>query len=292
MRTLTVDKDKYHIPSSWNELTPDQLFRIGQLSGGERTPGDFKLKALLKVTGLKVMKHREVMIDDIPHYYLENEHRRVHLISIEALNEVCAAIDFMFEIDNEKNPPQWTLSSRLTRNIIGPVKTSRGIWYGPADYLSNLITEEYIRAEVSLFHYHKTRRTEYLDKLVAALWRPAAVKPTSHDIREPYDDGTVDSRAVIASSIPMEVKNAILMFYEGCRKALRNKFDSASGGTAPADEDILMQFMRMISGLANNDVTKHDQVRRAPLYDTLITTDELARQQKEMEKKLSNKKKR
>ena len=47
-----------------------------------------------------------------------------------------------------------------------------------------------------------------------------------------------------------------------------------------------MQFMRMVNGLANNDVTKHEQVRRAPLMDTLITIDELARQQQELEQKM------
>lgn len=286
MRTLTINAEKFHIPASWNELTPDQLLRVGQLSTTQRSPADFKLKVLLKVTGLTVMLRHEVMIDDEPHYYLQSHSRKIHLVSLAALNEVCEAIDFMFEVDRAATPPQWMLSSRLTRNIIGPLKTQRGLWYGPADYLANLVTEEYIRAEVSLYRYYETHRVNYLDVLVATLWRPVAASPTTTDVREPFDDGAVASRAVIASVLPAEAKNAVLMFYEGCRKALNAKFRSASGGKGKADKDIFMQFMRMVNGLANNDVTKHEQVRRAPLMDTMITIDELARQQQELEQKM------
>lgn len=291
MKTLAINADKFQLPGSWNELTPDQLLRVGQLSTTQRSPADFKLKVLLKVTGLTVMPRREVLINDEPHYYLQSHNRKIHLVSLAALNEVCEAIDFMFEIDSKSTPQQWTLCSRLTRNIIGPLKTSRGMWYGPADYLSNLITEEYIRAEVSLYRYYETHRVNYLDMLVAALWRPVATSPTSTDVREPFDDGAVASRAVIASMLPAEAKNAVLMFYEGCRKALNAKFKSASSGKSKADKDIFMQFMRMVSGLANNDVTKQEQVRRAPLMDTLITIDELARQQQELEQKMKKQRK-
>lgn len=292
MKTLTINADRFHLPASWNELTPDQLLDIGKLMQCKRTPGDYKLKVLLKITGLTVMQRHEVIIDDEPHYYLRTSKNKVHLVSLQALREVVDSIDFMFEIDKLTDPPKYILSSRLTRNIIGDINAGGEIWTGPADYLSNLITEEYIRAEVSYYRFHETGKADFLNALVATLWRPYAAHPSSIDLREAYDDGLVNKRMAQAEKIGGEYKNAILLFYSGCRRALAAKFrHSGEGKKGKSDKDIFMQFMRMVNGLADNDVTKHELVRRAPLFDTMITIDELARQQAELEQKMKKRRK-
>lgn len=287
MIPLSINADKFHLPSSWNELTPDQLLRVAQLMQANRTPGDYKLKVLLKITGLTVVEQKEVMVDGEAHFYLQNRNKKVYLISIEALREITDAIDFMFEVEKLSDPPTYILSSRLTRNIIGDIPTSSGNWTGPADHLTNLITEEYIRAEVSYYRFHETGKTEFADALLATLWRPYAENPSSIDNREPFDDGMVNKRMRQVSEIPAIYRNAVLLFYAGCRRALASKFrNSSSGSQSKSDKDIFLQFMRMVNGLADNDVTKHEQVRRAPLLDTMVTIDEIARQQKELEQKM------
>ncbi len=47
--------------------------------------------------------------------------------------------------------------------------------------------------------------------------------------------------------------------------------------------------MRMVNGLANNDVTKHESVRQTYLMEMMITVDEMARQAEEMEAKIKKK---
>jgi hypothetical protein len=292
MRTLTLNKDKFHLPSSWNELTREQLLRIGELAMTNRTPADYKLKLFLKVTNLRVEQHKEVMIDGEPHFYMCSVNRHVHLVSLAALSEVIEALDWMFvKEENAENTERFVLSSRLTRNLIGDIKTPDGVWTGPADYLTNLSTAEYIRAEISFYKYHESQREEYLNALVATLWRPYAENQASTDNRIEFDDGADASRAIAVRQVPHDVCNAILFFYSGSRNALRMKFrhSNESKGEKSSEKDIVMQFLRMINGLAENDVTKHEAIRKAPLMDTLVTIDELARQQKELELKMKKK---
>lgn len=304
MKTVTIGKEQgkgeiFHIPDSWNQLTSDQLLRIAGLSLQQITPSDFKLKALLSITGLRLVEKREVMVDGIPHFYLRTPGKNVFLFNLEELGSLCDLLDFLFERVEKKVPgkgktevfEEWLISSRLIRNIIGPIKVGDAVWHGPADALSNITTGEFIRAETSLSLFFKTGTMSYLHKLVAALWRPAADQPSSTDIREPFDDGLVDVRAKDVRKVPEAVQQSIVLFYTGCRKAISAKFTYASEGkgSKTADGDVLMEFMRMVNGLAQNDVTKHDAVRKAYLMETMITIDELARQAKELEARLKKK---
>jgi hypothetical protein len=141
-----------------------------------------------------------------------------------------------------------------------------------------------------LHKFNESKNTDHLRMLFATLWRSASEKPTSTDIRVLFDDGLVETRSKLAKDVPLKVLLAVLLFYTGCRKAIGAKFryasNSESSGTP--DRDLFMNFMRMVNGLADNDVTKQEAVRQAYLMETMITIDEMARQAEEI-KKMSKK---
>lgn len=284
MTTLTINDSHFNLPTTWNELTGEQILRVAELASLKITPSNFKLMVLLAVTGLKVVEDDPVNIDGMPHYYLKCYNKNVHLVSVQDIEACTRRLDFMFEKEVKGLNEKWVLNSWVTKNIIGEVKHDGHLLYGPSDNLTNITTEEYIRCEVSFYKYHEKHRPEYLNDLFAALWRPAGGN-NSTDIREAYDDGIVISRAKTLSKVPFKYKMAVLLFYTGCRKSLMSKFKNSSSGGGGTEKDIFMQFMRLVNGLANNDVTKHEQVRKSLLMDTLITIDEIASQQKESERK-------
>lgn len=290
MTTLSINDSRFMLPGTWNEFTCDQILRIAELSVLKITPINFKLHVLLAVTGLKVVEDNPVNVDGMPHYYLKCHNKNIHLVSVQDLEACTRKIDFMFEKDVKGLTEKWVLNSWVTKNVIGEIKFDGHLLYGPSDNLTNITTEEYIRCELSFYKYHEKHRIEYLNELVSALWRPAGGN-NSTDKREPFDDGIALQRAKSLNKMPIKYKMAVLLFYSGCRKALSAKFRHSSESSSQSSEkDIFMQFMRLVNGLANNDVTKHEQVRKSPLMDTMITIDEISRQQKEYERK--NKKRR
>ena len=290
MKVLSINAEKFNLPSSWNELTPDQLLRIAELSEAERTEADFKLKALLRITGLRLQERNPVMMDGELHYYMRAPSRNVFLVTVNDIGYVTEYLNFLFDYEEKKGQIICILSSRLTKNLIGPVKVGKELWHGPADGLSNLKTGEYIRAEMCLHNFYEKKDITYLFMLFATLWRPAAVDPISTDIREAFDDGLVENRSLQVRDVPLRILLAVVLFYTGCRKMLALKFEHASNGKGgKVDKDVFMNFMRMVNGLANNDVTKHEAVRQTYLMEMMITVDEMARQAEEMEAKIKKK---
>jgi hypothetical protein len=294
MKVLTINLEKFNLPGSWNELTPDQLLRVAELSGQQRSEADFKMKLLLQVTGLRMVERDPVLLDGEEHFYLRTPGRNVYLMSVAQLNEVIEYLSFLFQYDeievkgSKEKKTECVLSSRLTRNLIGTVKVGKKFWHGPADGLSNLKTGEFIRAEMCLHRYFETQKVEYLHMLFCTLWRPrplfhlvvaGAVEHNSTDIRAAFDDGLVEKRALEVKGVSANVLAAVLLYYTGSRKmmGLKFKYASDSKGDTP-DKDIFMNFMRLVNALANSDVTKHEAVRQAYLMETMITMDEMARQ--------------
>lgn len=287
MKTLSINAEKFYLPGSWNELTHDQLLRIAELSQDERTEQDFKLKALLSITGLRMMEKNSVIIDDIEHFYIRTPGKNVYLLSVVQLYEVCEYLNFLFQYQVRPDGSAiWELSSKLTKNRIGTVNVNDKIWHGPADGLSNIKVSEFIRAEVSLSKFYETKDIRYLRLLFSTLWRPAAKQPISIDIREEYDDGLVEKRSMLTAKIPLKILFAVMIFYLGCRRMLSVKFKYASDGKDSSnDKDVFMSFMRMVNGLAENDVTKHEAVRQTYLIEMMVTIDEIARQNEELKEK-------
>lgn len=289
MRNLQINSDVFHLPSGWNDLKPDQFLRVAELALHELPVEEFRLKMFLNITGLRVMRRKEVKIDEELCFYLKHGNTREYLVSTDELTEVCKSLDFMFTPAKKKDGTDvLMIHCQLYRQLIPKLIHQKVEYAGPDDGLSNILFAEYIHAETSYQHYQKTRKQKYVDRLIAVLYRPIDTNATGGDKRIAFNDHNLDEDASKLSGLDPALKNAIYMWYEGCRSFLVQKFPEVYSGKtgSPASQDVFENFMYLVNALTDNDVTKTDKVRQSYLMEVMITLNAMARQREEMEKKL------
>ena len=152
----------------------------------------------------------------------------------------------------------------------------------------HLIFEEYLEADSHFLTYSRSHNFADLDKLVATLYRPRN-KFSKH--RLPFNTNSVPRYAIKLRKLNSDIKFAILLYYQGCRKFLTynfpHVFNSSVGSTKKG-----FGPLALIDALTGDDVTKTDAVRKSLLYNVLVRLEQSAIKNEEMEtklKKLKNK---
>lgn len=198
MHTIHLNNKKYPIPSRWDELSRDQLIAIAALSQEQITgPNIAKLFFLILTQSLTWWKRMRLQ----------------WFCFFQATTEELA--DFLFLTRSFTEFPDFT------RQIIEKIEGDSVLLYAPRSKFSNLTLWEYILSEKYFLAYLRSRDITQLDLLVAVLYRPARkdYDPDTHDdIRVPLIDSAVPARAGRLVKIPLSLKLAILMWYDGCRQ--------------------------------------------------------------------------
>jgi hypothetical protein len=116
-----------------------------------------------------------------------------------------------------------------TKNLIPRI----GKLYGPADALSDLSFFEYIEAHHAFLECAADSSgsvpVENIDRLIAILYRPKRrfswlrkLSPLwNGQMREKYNEHTVEDRLLKVSKLPIEVKVGILIWYRACEEFLQ-----------------------------------------------------------------------
>lgn len=136
------------------------------------------------------------------------------------------------EIDDKLYLVNWVFEhNTLTKNLL-PYYKGR---YGPADNFSNLQVCEFIFCEQYYQQYKEGCADQYLNMLIAILYRPAKKSYNKRrneegDIREPYNDNITGLYSRQVARWPSAIKQAILFWYEGCRASLINSNPDVFGG--------------------------------------------------------------
>lgn len=287
MQTLRIDNELFYMPSSWNELTGQQLLKIAELSSSGSTLQYFFTHLLLTITDLIPERQNEVEKSGEMLFWFKNGSKR-YLISASDFVFISQKLQFLFTKKTEEGIDKYYLDSSLTKQLIPSIKIGNKEYFGPADALTNLIFEEYIHTETFLARFRQTKKEEYLHKLIAVLYRPGSgIQRNSPnykgDLREPFNDYLTDHYSRNMTRLPDAMKEAILIFYSGCKEFIVKKFKEAFYGKA-SSEDIFENFMGMVNNLADSDVTKNDQIRKAWLYDVMKTLQELSIQAEKLKK--------
>lgn len=296
MRTLTIDGDKFPIPENWNELTRQQLVTLGQLNRFSLPVGEFQFKMLLAFTGLVPERKPEVQKINYKgerriFHHMANG-RRKYLIEQAELAWISEQLNFFFKkTKNDEKEEQFYVHSTLTKNLLPDIDVKGKTWYGPSDSLTNLLFAEFIHTETFLDYYGHTKKPEYLDKLIATIYRPQdpEYNPKSvnfhGDRREKFNDHLIDMRAVKLAEVHPAVKQAIYLFYLGCRNFIVKKFPKVFPPSSGNEKkkDAFMQFMKLVDALANNDVTKNEQIRQTYLYEVMVSLQAAAEQKERIE---------
>lgn len=252
------------------------------------------------VAGLKAIQKPELNPGEDPDFIFRRN-SETFLISASDLSFAANIFNFLFKTEKDKKGEETKyLYSRLNVNLLKSFKHKGVEYIGPADALTNCLFAEYIHTETSYVDYCRTREPMHLQKIMAVLYRPADPKnkPDSidytGDCREKFNDFLISERAAIFTDVHPRIKNMIYLFYSGCHNYIHASYPdvfSGGGSSSPKKQaETFTGFMKLVNALANNDVTKNEQIRQSYLWEVLVTLNELAQQRIEMEDKLKNKK--
>ncbi len=108
--------------------------------------------------------------------------------------------------------------ANLTRQLLPTIRPNfwRAPWHGPGDRLAGLTFTEWIDAETAVYQYRQTNYLHHLNRLVAILYRPGKAAPDQ--ARPPYVQHTLPQRTLEAAQLPLHVRQAILLYYDSCRR--------------------------------------------------------------------------
>lgn len=279
MTKIEIAGKKFNIPESWNEMTRAQLLKVAAIAMDQHSALEFKILVLLALTGWK-MAYTSVKW----HYRFIIDWKTVVEIQIFQLNELLHQLDFLTKETETRNGKVTFIYSKLYENKI----LHYGLFfrkYGPADQLFNITFGEYLAADTYFNRYFETNNQEFLDKLVATLYRPKKkgnrkeIK-ASGDVREPFNSHTVESRAKHLQYADPALKTAVLLFYQGCKHALIERFPNVfrndGGGRSRYGA------LSLVDSLTNGDVTKSESIRSQYLYDVFVHLDNLVEQNERM----------
>ncbi|MEI7594510.1 MAG: hypothetical protein WCK02_02095 [Bacteroidota bacterium] len=270
MRIFIINNTQFSIPQEWNEIPDATLLFIAELIQQEITKQEFLIKIFLFNAKLKIAQIKS------KHIVLSKGKEKYYLTAC-LLNALSKAYLFLLREQNADDECICELSNNRTTPI--SVLDIKGIkYYSPSDSLTNITLHEYIFAETYYHKYAITGKVEYLDMLIATLYRPKSreCKTFLCDIREPFNDFIISKRAKEINRLNFNIKIAIKWFYEGSCSYIQTKFPEVfKPAPLGKKQDVFEGFMKLVNVLANNDLTKNELVRNANLYEALITLNEL-----------------
>lgn len=232
---------QYDVPESFNELDQNQLVEIMKIIHSQMPEHVARVKILAVLlrfnTRINLFKK---LINGIK----------------DGLDELLMLTDFTLE------KPNLTISPFpfLKLNYIWKRPT---ILYGPTQdkILTYMVFLEWIRCEIYYRNYLKftedtSKKAEYLDKLIAVLYR---AKGENHkgDYREPYNDYSVENRAKDLTRLDQGVKYAILYYFYTHREIWSQHFDHVYAAAEDASETLHQEstekdLFKMMLSLAGN----------------------------------------
>jgi hypothetical protein len=250
MINFYLHKKKYSLKAScYNELTQEQLIVIAKLFVDNCDKAIAELKVLQLLLNINKVKF--------------------FMIPLEAKKEMLPYISWVFE---DKN----LLTTQLIPYYNG--------FYGPSSEWDNLTMKEWNSCEVfyELMVSEEEESDFYLNQLIATIYRSPKFlynksKNKDGDIRQKYNPNETEFWARKVSKWPIEIKAAILMWYDGCRQMLVNGYDVFDSSTTQT-EKVSSGMFEVIRGLCGAKYGNFENVENLNVH---IAMRELELQKKE-----------
>lgn len=224
------------IPEEWNELTGKQLITIAGLLHSNLEEDIFYLKALQCLSNLSTVKFM--------------------LQPLDAKLNCFEHLDWLQSSDDKE---------LLTKQLLPKYK---GL-YGPTDELGNLLLVEFHYTEIAYQNLITTNEVQYLNELVAIMYRePKAnydhARNSEGDHRVIFTDNDIAYHTKKVAKWPLAVKQAILMWYDGCRQDLVNSYSTVYPASSTKKDDNysagLYQLIRSLAGENYGTIDKVEQL--------------------------------
>jgi len=195
MNLVEIDNIRRSLPSTWNELTREQLLYVSSLFTLKLTLIEFRVKSLFE--------------------FLSVKRKTLKRIAPEDAFTLCESLDFL---NKEVN---------LTRNLLPVIKAGLRKYHGPADAMVYCTFGEFTLACSALDEFQKTGEEKYLNELVAILYRPNKVFwfirkyfTDNQDPRGKFMNRAFKKRARKFSRVDHCVKYSIYLFFNGVLNSL------------------------------------------------------------------------
>lgn len=218
--------ERLSLPSSWDEMTPEQVqfvFRTyGEciLRGG--SPLEFNLRVLSHLLGLRFSRQTA-----LAERLAGGEPTRID----ENLAMLCdRCLGFLLDVEPE------TLQCRLTfdsvANPLPVVRSGRFRLYGPADLLQDLTFGEFRHAAVAMQAFLRSGKEAELDECIVFLYRRRRSKPNRAGRRViAVDSSNIERETRLAARLEPWQKNLILLWFASCLKFLQTRDIAIDGET-------------------------------------------------------------
>lgn len=262
MNSIAIGNINKLTPSTWNELTPRQLLYIGSQWQG------WKYIELSKQKGIDRAKSRAIeftritltqqLLEINPLNIFSKQTRAFNSITPDQMIDLLKTTDFVF---NENT---------LTENKFNRI----GKLYGPRSELKYMRIGEFAYTETAFLRYHNTGKAEHLNNLCAILYRPIAKGAQFGDVREAFNPQSIESRIPTISGWSEAQKQAVLLFYIGCRTKITRTYQKVFEGKKGSKESA--NWATIIIELAGNKFGTVNQVEEQYLSTILIHLKQLA----------------
>lgn len=298
MHQVKINNTVLQLPSQWDELTRHYLELIAGLSTMNLTEWQFKLHLLFHGAGILIKQSGEQPNPQNRKEWLYevklNDGHVAHL-SASQVADIANTLNFLFKIEaSDQGDRKVILDSHLTHNVIYYFKVNGVHYYGPSSKLFNVTLSEFIHCENNMARYVRTKEMQYLDKVIAILYRPQDHRydPDSPqfkgDRRQPFNDHHIDARARRISKLNHNVKLSIFLFYQGCQWWYQQQFPRVFKKSSAQPENNL-GFLNLVDALSGGDVTKIEQIRQSYLMDVMVHLERAAQEYEKLEEKMKKK---
>lgn len=207
---------RLQLPSSWDEMTPEQVrfaFRTyGDCVEKGGSPLEFNLKVLRHLLGLRFTAGTmlsERLADGAATRLDEN---------LATLCDRC--LGFLLDVDPETR--QCRLAFDSTANPLPTVRSGLFTLYGPSELLQDLTFGEFRHAAVAMQSFFHSGRQSDLDECLVFLYRRGARRPNRAGRRVvPVDSSTIGREIRLVSALKPWQKNLILLWFASCLKTIQ-----------------------------------------------------------------------
>lgn len=180
-----------NIPQSWNDLPIAVLQKIAWY---------FHIGLAKRKLDLFVF----FALSDTKWYQFNKAFNLLKMLKVVPLDELKNHFSFIYETNN------------LTA-FIPSITANKKKLYAPGDRLHNITIEEFALCEDFFFHYTQTKNLDYIQYLVAVLYRPLF-----ENKKEVFDKATLDASFKKLSKINKKTLAAIALSYKGSTLEIQN----------------------------------------------------------------------
>ncbi len=227
MKKVYIGTKPIIIPSSWNQLSKEDLLFISELFNKKYIKEEIVVMLLAYFAKMPMQK----IIELKPAYFIEMEHQ----------------FDFLFQ------------NIKLTKQLLPIIKVGFKKYAGPSAGLTNMTYEQFIIFSETYFaQYTKTQNENFLNLFVASLYVPKNKNFESDDI-------TKNAKKI--SKLSNAHKTAILLFYQGNRNYIASKFPKLFSKSQKEKKENEFDFLEVIELLNKEDVSKNNTIRKTNIYE-------------------------